>query len=272
MLTLSPAAQAFDAVAPRFDERYGAWLSVAAQRRAVRAELTRVFPAGSRILEVGGGTGEDAAWLTQEAGMTVQLTDPSPAMVDIATRKLAPLGCPPPRVASAESVGSLRAELGIFDGVFSNFAGLNCVPSLDATARSIAACVRTDGAAMLVIFGTFAVGEWVVELLRGRPASSLRRFRRGDVPARLGGHDFTVRYHRKSDVVRAFAPWFRLESTRGVGIFVPPSAAEPWVSGHELLLRAAERADRVIAGPLAAIGDHVLYVLRRNRTPVGDVR
>ena len=32
---LSPAAAAFDAIAPAFDERYGAWESVAAQRRAV---------------------------------------------------------------------------------------------------------------------------------------------------------------------------------------------------------------------------------------------
>ena len=38
-VALSPAIQAFDAVAARFDTRFGAWRSVAAQRRAVRDQL-----------------------------------------------------------------------------------------------------------------------------------------------------------------------------------------------------------------------------------------
>src|SRR6185503_14599440 len=96
--SLPPAARAFDAVAERFDERYGAWLSVAAQRRAVRAELERAFPPGAHVIEVGGGTGEDARWLS-ERGRTVLLTDVSPTMVCIAEEKLRPLDAPTPRVA-----------------------------------------------------------------------------------------------------------------------------------------------------------------------------
>ena len=88
---LRPAAIAFDAIAPVFDSRFGAWCSVAAQRRAVRAALLQAFPAGGHILELGGGTGEDAAFLA-ELGFDVLLTDPSPAMVARARTKLAPLG------------------------------------------------------------------------------------------------------------------------------------------------------------------------------------
>src|SRR5690606_9742503 len=85
---LSPAAAAFDAIAPAFDERYGPWLSVNAQRRAVRADLERAFSPGSSVVEVGGGTGEDARWLA-ERGRRVLTTDASPAMVRIAAEKLA---------------------------------------------------------------------------------------------------------------------------------------------------------------------------------------
>src|SRR5271168_4749427 len=88
---LGPAALAFDVIAPVFDARFSEWRSVAAQRRAVRAALTKAFPEGGRILELGGGTGEDAAFLTQ-LGFDVLLTDPSPAMVQLANAKLAPLG------------------------------------------------------------------------------------------------------------------------------------------------------------------------------------
>ena len=65
IFALRPAAIAFDAVAPIFDSRFGAWQSVSAQRRAVRAALLHAFPPGGYILELGGGTGEDAAFLAQ---------------------------------------------------------------------------------------------------------------------------------------------------------------------------------------------------------------
>jgi hypothetical protein len=72
-----------------------------------------------------------------------------------------------------------------------------------------------------------------------------------------------VRYHRGSDVEHAFAPWFRLTGRRGVGIFVPPSAAEPWISRHPGLLATLERLDGAVSRTLAPLGDHVLYRLER---------
>ena len=268
-LPLAPAAQAFDAIAARFDERFGEWASVAAQRRAVRAELLRAFPSGSRILEIGGGTGEDAVWLMQQ-GRTVQLTDPSPAMIEVASRKLTPLGAPLPRVAMAEQIGEVATDGSSYDGAFSNFAALNCVADLTAVARGLARCVRSGGTALIVIFGTMAPGEWLVELVRGRPRAVVRRFSRGDVSARLGGGTFTVRYHRRGDIERAFAPYFGLAGRRGIGVFVPPSAAEPWISRHPRVLASLEEIDRLVARPCAALGDHVLYELRRSEVPVAE--
>src|ERR1700756_3266091 len=84
--TPSPAAAAFDAIAERFDERFTPWLSVAAQRRTVRAALEQAFPRGSSLLEIGGGRGGAALWLL-ERGRQVLLTDPSPLMVRISSAK-----------------------------------------------------------------------------------------------------------------------------------------------------------------------------------------
>jgi hypothetical protein len=44
----------------------------------------------------------------------------------------------------------------------------------------------------------------------------------------------------------------------GVGVFVPPSAAEPFVSRLPRLLDALQAVDRLVARPLAQLGDHVL--------------
>jgi SAM-dependent methyltransferase len=217
-------------------------------------------------LEIGGGTGEDAAFLALH-GLTVLLTDPSPAMVKVAAAKLAPLGSIA-EIAAAEDMDLfadhyLSNSEQLFDGAFSNFAPLNCVVDLAAVARGLARLLNPGAAALLVLFGTCCPGEMLVETLRRRPRQAFRRFQRGTVPARLGQRDFDVVYHRRADIQRAFARWFVLEKRIGIGVAVPPSAAEPWMSGHRDMLRCMEHFDRMFNRPLASLGDHVLYQFRR---------
>jgi ubiquinone/menaquinone biosynthesis C-methylase UbiE len=268
---ISPAAHAFDAIAPEFDSRFGAWQSVATQRRAVRAALIRRFPAGGRILEIGGGTGEDAAFLAGR-GFRVLLTDASPAMVSQARAKLtSPDG--QAKVVAAEELEQharhlVSAEGEQFDGAFSNFAALNCVADLNPVARGLARLLKPNAAAMLVVFGSFCPSEMITELLRGRPRNMFRRLQRGAVPARLSGRQFRVTYHRCSQIMRALAPWFVLEERLGIGVTVPPSAAEPWISHHLHLLAAMEALDKRLHRPLAGLGDHILLQFRRNGAPL----
>ena len=269
--TLTPALEAFDAVAARFDTRFGAWRSVAAQRRAVRAELARAFPRGARVLEIGGGTGEDARWLAAR-GREVLLTDGAPSMVRIAREKLRRQRGPAPRVVAAERLATLadervRAGEAPFDGAFSNFAALNCVEAMDDVAAGLARLLRPGAPALLVLFGTLCPGEVVVQLARGDATAAWRRRTRGAVPARLGGREFTVRYHDVAELRRALAPWFTLRRRVGIGVFVPPSAAEPWISRHPALVRVLEEVDRVAARALAPLGDHVLYWFERTAVP-----
>ncbi len=263
---LSPAAAAFDAAAPGFDLRFGAWASVAAQRRAVRAALLREFPPRGRILELGGGTGEDAVFLASQ-GFQLVLTDPSPRMVAISRNKLVLWGGRA-EVAAADDLAAFAARHFSaggerFDGAFSNFAPLNCVAGLTSTAQDLAQLLRPGAAAMLVVFGTFCPGEMMTETLLGRPEKAFRRLRRGPVSARLAAREFTVFYHRRAELERAFAPWFVLEKRIGIGVAVPPSAAEPWISRHPGLLRLMESFDRATSHLLAVLGDHVLYLFRR---------
>ena len=266
MLAIRPAAVAFDAVAPTFDHRFAAWQSVAAQRWAVRRVLVDVFPPGGHIFELGGGTGADAVWLA-EREFELLLTDASPTMVKLAGAKLAPMGAQAELVVAEELESFAQRHMAsggaVFDGAFSNFAPLNCVDDLSPVARGLACLLKPGSAAMLVLFGTMAPGEILVECLRGRPQRALRRFRRGLVPAELGGLKFAVRYHRAGAIASAMRPWFRLVRRLGIGIFVPPSAAEPWVSRHRTLLACLEWADRLASRPLAILGDHVLYHFER---------
>lgn len=269
-----PAVEAFDATAPVFDQRFGAWASVAAQRRAVRRLLLRAFPPDARLLELGGGTGEDALFLA-ERGRHVLLTDGAPRMVAEASakaRRADLAGRIETRTLLLEGIERFAHEWreaggAMFDGAYSNFAALNCVPDLAPVARGLAALLRARAPAILVLFGPVPPGEIVVQLVRGDARAAFRRLSRGAVPARLGGRDFRVWYPRPRQVARAFEPWFRLRRMRGVGIFVPPSAAEPWITRHPRLLATLDALDRVAAAPLALLGDHVAYWLERTAVP-----
>lgn len=271
---LSPAVRAFDALAPDFDRRFGAWASVAAQRRAVRHVLLDTFPAGASLLELGGGTGEDALFLAAR-GRTVHLTDGSPEMVRRSKEKIkekakaaglaSKVSAERVAIEELESFADRREKNGqpLFDGCYSNFAAFNCVADLAAAGRALARLVAPGGHALLVVFGPFCPGEVLTLTLRGRPAAAFRRVSRRPVFARVGGSEFTVTYPTPRTFARAFAPFFSLRESRGIGVFVPPSSAEPFVSRFPLVLSVLEGMDRLLERPLALLGDHVLLDLVR---------
>lgn len=269
---LSAALRAFDALAPDFDEAFAGWKSVAAQRRAVRRALLAAFPPGSRLLELGGGTGEDALFLAA-AGRQVHLTDGAPAMVERTRAKARTAGLEhrvtAERVA-LEELGAWAASRGgeTFDGAFSNFASLNCVGDHAAVARGLARVLAPGTRALLVVFGPASPAEIVVLFARGRFRAAFRRFSRRPAPARVAGETFDVTYPSPRAFAAAFAPWFTLTRTVGIGVFVPPSSAEPWVSRVPFAVAAAETLDRVAARPLALLADHVL--LDFTRTAAGE--
>lgn len=274
----SAAIAAFDALADEFDTRFGAWHSVAAQRRAVRRTLLRAFPPHSRLLELAGGTGEDALFLA-ERGRQVVLTDGAPAMVARARDKARKSGLGDLVRAEVIACEDLAARVDTllrgrppFDGAFSNFAGLNCVADLTHVGAALARLVRPGGTVVLVMFGAFPIGEFVTQLLFRRDLdAAFRRRQGGPVVASIGGRRFSVRYPTVRRVARELGPRFRLRAVRGIGISVPPSAAEPAISRFPRLVRALELADRVLERPLAVLGDHILlrFVRLSDRLPEG---
>jgi hypothetical protein len=128
-----------------------------------------------------------------------------------------------------------------FDGVFSNFAALNCVDDLE-TVRGLARLlpsVRPHCSSLR--YALLPAKSWCNSREATRAAALRRRARCG--ARTVGRRAFDVRYHSAGELADAMAPWFRLRRRIGVGVLVPPSAAEPWISRHPALVRALERMD-----------------------------
>lgn len=253
-------AGAFDDLAFDYDASFTDTLLGQRLRAATWRRFDAEWGPGDAVLELNCGTGADAVHLA-ERGVRVTATDASAPMVRATRRRAERTGVDQlvdPRHLSIEALDQLD---GPFDGVISNFGGLNCVADLAAVAAQLGRLVRPGGVAVLGIMGPIVPWEWAWYLARAKPGTALRRLRPGGAPWR----GLTIRYPTPAGIRRRFAPWFEVEATAGVGVLLPPTFADAWASRHPRLIDRLDRIERRIDGaPGAAwLADHHLTQLRR---------
>lgn len=254
----------FDAIADSYDETFTSSKIGQAQRAAVWKELEKAFRPADRVLEIGCGTGVDACFLG-ERGVRVVACDCSSQMIEVAERRIREGGHQrrvQPLLLRAEDIINLPpAEL--FDGAFSNFGALNCVEDIGQFARDLAKLLKPGATALLCWMGPCCAWEIAWYLAQRKPSKAFRRLHRGGVVARLAGGAFVrVRYPLVESLTRTFAPEFRLQSFRGIGVAVPPSYVEDWISRFPRLFDFCSRADSVL-GRCPGVRDFADHMLLR---------
>jgi 2-polyprenyl-3-methyl-5-hydroxy-6-metoxy-1,4-benzoquinol methylase len=216
----SPASAAFDRIALRYDELWTNTETGRLQREAVWHRTDPLFPAGSRILDLGCGTGEDALHFARR-GVSVRAFDASSEMVRLArTRNVDASGV----VIEELAIEALDQLEGNYDGVFSNFGALNCVRNVERLRSPLACLIRPGGYLALCVIGRFCLWETAHYFLRGQFRKGARRWSGASESASLG---LPVFYPSVRQIERALRPNFSIVQTTGVGLCVPPS----YVSG-----------------------------------------
>jgi ubiquinone/menaquinone biosynthesis C-methylase UbiE len=236
----------FDKMAASYDAVWTTTPVGRAQRDLVWREIDPLFHAGERILDIGCGTGEDAAHFAAR-GIAVRAIDASPAMVAAANGRGVAA-----EVCRAENLAHFE---GTFDGAVSNFGALNCVEDLSSVAESLAGVIRPGGRVAVCLLGRCCAWETLHYGVRLQFHKAFRRWA-GRTTAPIA-----VWYPTAGEVRAVFAYGFAVQRWTGIGLLVPPS----YVKLPAALVAALAACDRVLAGLplLRAMVDHRLFILVR---------
>lgn len=262
------ATLAFDRLAPEYDSLVGGEIFQLLRRRTHRA-FARRFPPGSRVLEIGCGTGIDTSFLASR-GIEVVACDPSEEMVSRSLRRLAHDGCEYRTTVLPCGIQDLAAFLETltdsnlrctFDGIVSNFGALNCVERLAPLAPLARSYLRPGGVVLVTLMSRFCALEALYFLATGRRQLATRRGGNGAVAVPVAGIAVPTFYHRITDVEAALGADVRLAAIEGIGVAIPPPFLETrWCQMPASLRGLMTRFDALVAPlpPFNRVGDHVL--------------
>ena len=257
---------AFDSVAADYDGPRGNNALIQRMRDEMWRAVTRTFPAGSRLLDLGCGTGLDAVHLAG-LGYDVLATDWSPKMVERTRVRARQAGLGHRVNVAVLGIQELERLSGDqFDGIYSNLGPLNCVTDMDTVARDCASLLRPGGRIVVSVIGRICPWEYAYYTLRGNPARARLRFAQGPVPINLNRHTLWAAYYGPREFYHAFARQFRLSRYRGLCLFLPPPyLIDYWARWPRLGSLLGWLDDRLGALPLLReAGDHFLMTLTKN--------
>jgi SAM-dependent methyltransferase len=247
----------WDLYAPTYDSRTTPGESYV--RQTSIETLQRHFSPGQWLLEIGGGTGTEAAAM-MNFGCRVLVTDNSFEMLRMARRKL---GAEAWIVQiPAEDVDNLRCR---FDGAYASFGVVNCLHDLPALFKKLHGILK-PGAKFVTSFGNrWYLGDFVLWTLRRNNFLKLRW--RADHAVSLNGSCHAARARLLSywQLTRAAQPYFRPRCCVGVPVLLPPPYAtsrHDSSGGFPPLLVQAEKflAQRF---PFRHFGDQSVVVFER---------
>jgi len=258
---LHDTQEAFDSVAADYDGPRGNNASIQRMRSEMWRWLDRSFAPGSRLIDLGCGTGLDAVRMAG-LGHHVTATDWSPQMVERTRDRAAREGLAGRVQALHVGAHELeQIEEGGFDGAYSDLGPLNCVPDMDAVARQCARLVRPGGQLVFTVINRWCPWEIWHCARQNRWARAKVRFARDTVAVGMNRRTIWTRYFSGREFYRSFAEDFTLEHRRGLCVLVPP----PYLDLSEAWQQRLWKADRLLAGwpGVRELGDHFLIVMTR---------
>lgn len=256
--------RAFDSVAADYDGPRGNNELIQRMRTTMWNTIGAELPAGSRLLDLGCGTGLDAVEFARH-GYHVVASDWSPEMVERTRARAVEAGVESRLSAVHLGIQQLHLLGGRFDGIYSNFGPLNCAPDLRTVAEECARLVRPGGSLVFSVMGRICPWELGHYALRRRFARATVRFGSGVRAVGMNGHTIWTWYYMPREFHAPFAEHFTLAGYRALSLFLPPPyMVDRYRRRPGWYERLGRMDDRLGDLPLLRdMGDHFLIVMHR---------
>ena len=256
-------AEAFSRTAKKYDSFAEDHPHLTRLRNKVYAHIERLLPRGSRILELNAGTGTDAVALA-ERGYYVHATDIAEGMLTRLPEKVERLGLQNQITSQVCSFTDLSGiQGGLFDAVFSDLGGLNCIPELTPVIKELPRVLKPGGLITWVLMPPVCLWE-MAEVFRGNFRLAFRRLARTGTRSHLEGLYFSVYYFSPRQVTRWFGHAYSLVRLEGLSVITPTAESKNFAKQFPRLYQLLARLDDRLSTrrPWREWGDFYILSLR----------
>ena len=241
----NPVAEAFtrkSVVYDAFGENHD---NLTRMRQKVYDHIGAFHKSDSFLLELNAGTGLDASQMVAR-GYRVHATDLSSGMVAEAKEKVSRLGLEGQLSVQQCSFTELdQVTVGPFDGIYSNFGGLNCIEDLTAVTRHLPTLLKSGGVVSWVIMPPIC--PWELSLIVKDVRVATRRLRRGGIVANVEGVQFKTSYFSVNQVRRAFGSRFHQVRLEALSLLTPTADNKTFAQNHPTLYQTLVKLDDTLS-------------------------
>ena len=223
------------------------------------------FKAGDELLELNAGTGTDALFLAAQ-GIKVLAADISDKMVEIIKEKVQKHNAEKlieAKVCSFDEINSIKKNN--FDGVVSNFGGLNCINDFSKLSNDISAKLKSGGKFIAVVMNRFCPWEIFYYSVRFDFKNVFRRLKKEGIDAALGNELVKTYYFTPAQFAGYFKKQFKVKKIYTLGLFTPPPFLIGIYNRFKPLVKLFMKTDDVLKGvfPFSRAGDHFIIIMEK---------
>ena len=263
--SLRNTKEAFDKLAPCYDSSDNSNAILQWMRGIVHKIYLDNFNNGDRLLELNAGTGEDAVFLASN-GINVYATDISDKMIEIANKKIDNAGlCSLIKtgVFSFNQISTISENE--FDGVISNFGGLNCINDFKKLSADIFDKLKPGKPFIAVIMNKFCPWEIFYYTLRLDFKNAFRRFKKEGIMANLNDSEVKTFYFSPKEFTHYFTVHFDVLKFYSLALYAPPPYLAVIYRYMKPVVKLFMYVDKILMGiyPFNRFGDHFIVILKK---------
>jgi ubiquinone/menaquinone biosynthesis C-methylase UbiE len=263
--SLQHTKEAFDSAALTYDEDESSNAILKWMRDVVHEIYLNNFKQGDELLELNAGTGTDALFLASH-GIKVLAADISDKMIEIIRKKVKNQNAEnlvETKVCSFDEIDTINRRN--FDGVISNFGGLNCINDFSKLSTDISFKLKSGGKFIAVVMNRYCPWEILYYSTRFDFKNVFRRSNKEGIDAALGKEFVKTYYFTPGQFAGFFEKQFKVKKIYTLGLFTPPPFLIGIYNKINLIVKMFMKTDETLKGvfPFNRTGDHFIIIMEK---------